>query len=55
MEVEKKELRRFYAEKRKSISAEQRQFFDRAIRQNLCDLPVFSGSTCVAAFCPLGA
>ena len=55
MEMEKKDLRRFYAEKRKSIPAEQRQSFDRAIRQNLCELPLFFQSTCVAAFCPLGA
>ena len=38
MEMEKKDLRRFYAEKRKSIPAEQRQSFDRAIRQNLREL-----------------
>ena len=55
MAMEKKELRRFFAEKRKSIPAEQRQSFDRAIRQNLRELPLFSQSTCVAAFCPLGA
>ena len=55
MEMEKKDLRRFYAERRKSIPAEQRQSFDRAIRQNLRELPLFSRSTCVAAFCPLGA
>ena len=55
MEVKKRQLRRFYSEKRKSIPEDQRQLFDRAIRRNLSALPFFSSSSCVAAFCPLGA
>ena len=55
MEAEKKQLRRCYSEKRKSIPEDQRLLFDQAIRRNLCGLPIFSDSTCVAAFCPLGA
>ena len=55
MEGEKKQLRRCYSEKRKSIPEEQRRLFDQAIRRNLSALPFFSDCACVAAFCPLGA
>ena len=55
MDAEKKQLRRFFSEKRKSIPETQRMLFDQAIRSNLCRLPIFSDSTCVAAFCPMGA
>ena len=55
MEGEKKQLRRCYSEKRKSIPENQRRLFDQAIRRNLSALPFFSDCACVAAFCPLGA
>jgi len=55
MDEEKKELRRFFSARRKSLSEEERRTFDRVIREKLCGLPVFISSPAVAAFCALGA
>lgn len=55
VDEDKKNLRRFFKERRNAISAEQRMCFDEALRRNLCSLPVFIRSSAVAAFCACGA
>ena len=55
MDEEKKRLRRFYTARRRSLSEEDRETFDREICRNLSRIPDFLHTQSVAAYCPLGA
>jgi 5-formyltetrahydrofolate cyclo-ligase len=55
MEMEKKAFRREFAARRKAISPDERQRFDAAICENICNMEIFRNAENIAAFIPFGA